>query len=175
MLPRRMSSDQRSHSRIRAAQRLGQRRPQLQRLTALATAQIRKAAQRAGNQVIPLPVGVWPVRAEAGHRRQHHLRIALRERFIAQPASRQIRLRLMRDHHIRPAEQVLSQRQIVRLGWVDNHAALRCIRIQKGRRRLDLLGTRKRTPSPGRIAFGRLQLDHLRAEIAQQLRRKRPR
>ena len=147
MLPRAMGSDQRGDSGIGSGQGLGQRRAKLQRLTTLATAEIRKTAQRAGNQMVPLPIGVWPVRAKTGHSRQYDMRIAGCQVIVSKTASCQGRLGFMRDHYIGPAEQLVPQRQVVRVGRINHNAALRRVGIQKRGRRFDVFRTCKRTAS----------------------------
>ena len=162
--------DQGGHGGVCAGQGLGHAAAELQRLAFGAAAEVREAAGRAGGQVAPLPVGAGAGRAEAGDGDEDQARVGGGEVVVADAALGQPRLRLAGDDQVRAGEDAVAQGAVV--GSVAEHdAALARVGVEEGRAGLRIVGVREGPAPARRVARGGLDLDHVGAEIAEQLGR----
>ena len=165
--------NQRGDGGVSPGQGFGNRAAQLQRLALGAPAEMRKTANRAGDQVVPLPVGVRPVRAEARHGDQNDRGVERAEVVEPDSALRQLRFGLAGDHDLRVANQRVAQTPVVGIVRIKDNSALTGVGIKEGRTGLGIDSLIRKRPTAARsVAAGRLNLDHVSPKVAKQLGRK---
>ena len=133
---------------------------------------IRNARRHRGRQRRRLPILPLRPDPECRNRNPDQLRVTRRELVPTQPQRPLLRNRPRRDHRLARRRQPPEQPPPGGCSQIERHAAL--VRIQKQMQPAQLALRRiagERPAPPHRIAARRLHLDHVRAQIRQQLPR----
>ena len=134
-------------------------------------------ADRLHDEVVAGLPRIRAVRAEAGDREVHEVRVERGERGVPEPEPGQPTDPVVLDQHVRRAEEA-PQDLAPGVGLeVDTDRALVPVdgeEVGGGARARGSVTDPRRSPAPRRVAVGRLDLDHVRAEVGEQHRAVRP-
>ncbi len=157
---------------VEAGEEVGIGHPGLLRRPVRLAGQVHDPAHRLDDEVVARPRGQRPVLAEAGHRGIDHPGVRRRDRRIVEPEPDQPADLEVLHHHVRAGGERPGAGEVVRVGEVERDAALAAVAgVEVGRR---AVGGERRPPAAGLVAAGRLDLDHVGAEVGEGLADPRP-
>ena len=165
--------------RIDAGENIGDRHADAQRRSVGGAGQTHDAAHALGHQIVTRPRCIRAGLAEAGHRAVDQPRISRRETCIVETELLQAADLEILDQHVRARRELLDD--ALALGGLEIEldrtlAAVGAMEI--GRRQVAAVGGRHERRAPGAGVVARalaLHLDHVGAEIGENLARPRPR
>ena len=130
-----------------------------------------EAADRAGDQIVPAPVGVGAVGAEAGDGGEDDGRVEGLKLLEAESVFGETVLGFAGDHDMRVGDQPVAEAAVGFAVGVEDDAALAGVGIEKGGARfgVDGVGAGERSAAAREVAVRRLDFDHVGAEVAEQL------
>ena len=128
-------------------------------------------AHRLHHEVITRLVAARPVLPETADRAIDEAGIALRQAGVIEPELGQLARQEILDHHVRAARQRGDPLKIVCVSEIGSDATLPAVAAMIiGRLARAILALHEgRPPQAGTVALGRLDLDHVRAQIGERL------
>ena len=130
-------------------------------------------ADRLDHEVVARLRRIGAVGAEPRDREVHEVRVELAERGVAEPERGHPADAVVLDQHVRPREEPTKHLATgVGLQVEPDRALVPVDREEVGGRprAVGLVADPRRPPAPRRVAVGRLDLDHVRAEVGEQHR-----